>query len=327
MIDYDRLAEQSLSSGTIDPGDLERILEGGDINLLRLLDAAYAVRHHYFGNRVRMHVLNNAKSGGCSEDCGYCAQSGKADGGAPVYPPKTREQDLAEAKTAYENGAYRYCMVFSGRRQRKDDIRAICDIVSEIRSRYRMEVCVSAGFLDREDAAMLRDAGVARYNHNINTSAGYYREICTTHSYEDRLDTLRTARNAGLEVCSGVIVGMGETNGDIVRMIDDLRSVDAKSIPVNFFKPVAGSRITRPFSLTPEQCLRILCAFRLMFPSAEIRAAGFREHHMRSLQALALYPANGLFAQGYLTEGGDSFEKTKQMIADAGFVLEPVEEV
>ena len=321
---YNGLASKSLQKGVIDQDEIIRILEG-DINLLQLLDAAYKVRHHYFGNRVRMHVINNVKSGGCSEDCSYCAQSHKADNDAPVYPAKARDQDIAEAKAAYENGAYRYCMVFSGRRQRREDMRAICDVVKEIRSLYAMEVCVSAGFLDSADALMLKEAGVGRYNHNINTSAEYYREICTTHDYEDRLDTIRTAKRAGLDVCSGVIIGMGETTGDIIRMVEDLRSVEANAVPVNFFIPVEGHRIKRPFSITAEYCLRVLCVFRFMLPSSEIRIAGGREYHLRSMQALSLYPVNSLFAKGYLTAGGDSFAETKQMITDAGFVLDSVE--
>ncbi len=236
-----------------------------------------------------------------------------------------KDEIMEGARKAHENGAYRYCMVFSGRQQTSDDITRICGIVREIKQTYPIDVCVSAGFIRQSEAAQLRDAGVGRYNHNLNTSAEYYAEICSTHEYADRLATVRAANSAGLEVCSGVIIGMGETHDDIIRMMNDLKRVDVKSIPVNFFVPVEGHRINRDFSLTPEYCIRVLCAFRLMFPSAELRAAGGREYHLRSMQAMSLYAVNSLFAKGYLTTGGDSFEETRRMIADAGFVIEAVD--
>jgi len=322
------LARKSIEHGHVDNDDIVSILKGA-YPLLQTLDAAYNVRHQYFGKSVRIHVIQNVKSGGCSEDCGYCAQSCGNSGGitadAHVYPMQRKDEIMDGARKAHENGAYRYCMVFSGRQQTSDDIARICGIVREIKKTYPIDVCVSAGFISQSEAAQLRDAGVGRYNHNLNTSAEYYTEICSTHEYGDRLATVRAANSAGLEVCSGVIIGMGETHDDIIGMMNDLKCVDVKSIPVNFFVPVDGHRITRDFFLTPEYCIRVLCAFRLMFPSAELRAAGGREYHLRSMQAMSLYAVNSLFAKGYLTTGGDSFEEMRRMIADAGFVIEAVD--
>lgn len=325
MNTYEMLSDKSLTRGRIDDADILDILEG-KTPLLQVLDAAYTVRRHYYGNRVRVQVIRNVKNGGCSEDCGYCAQSSNTSNVNDCYPFQSDEEIMEGAHRAHENGAYRYCLVFSGRKQPKTDIDRICGVVRGIKKQYAMDVCVSAGFIGADEAAMLRDAGVGRYNHNLNTSADYYAEICSTHGYADRLETIRTAKSVGLEVCSGVIIGMGESHDDILGMMNDLRSVDVKSIPVNFFIPVEGHRIKRAFSLTPEYCIRVLCAFRLAFPPAELRVAGGREYHLRTLQAMSLYAVNSLFAKGYLTRGGDSFEETKQMIDDAGFVIESVEE-
>ena len=201
----------------------------------------------------------------------------------------------------------------------------ITEIVGEIKAKYPMEICVSAGFLSPEDAATLKKAGVNRYNHNLNTSAGHYPEICSSHSYEERVRTLRNARAAGLEICSGVIIGLGENLDDLLQMVTELRTNEAASVPVNFFIPVEGHTIASPNRLTPQYCLRILSLFRLALPKTEIRVSAGREHHLRSLQALSLYPANSLFARGYLTVGGQSVEETVLMIEEAGFFVESVE--
>jgi biotin synthase len=322
MNQYELLTKKSLENGGIAADDCTRILKGNGYDLLPLLSAAFDVRKHYFGKNVRIHVINNVKNGSCSEDCAYCAQSVSSQNSIEPYPAKNEDEILNDAKKAYEDGAFRYCMVFSGSSQSANEISRICGIVRSIKKSFPMEICVSAGFLDRDKAILLKEAGVNRYNHNLNTSSSFYKSICTSHDYRKRLDTVSTAFREGLDVCSGVIIGMGETPDDIVSIIDDLKKVKVKSVPVNFFIPVEGNRIQNPAALTPEYCLRALCVFRFMLPDTEIRAAGGREYHLRSLQALTLYPANSLFAQGYLTHGGDSLAETIRMIEDAGFVIE-----
>ena len=159
-------------------------------------------------------------------------------------------------------------------------------------------------------------------NHNLNTSSQHYSQICSTHTYEDRLNTLRAAKKCGIEPCSGLIVGMGETSADIIELAFKLRELEVPSIPVNFLIPIEGNQLVTDGSLTPERCLRALCMMRLANPRAEIRIAGGREGHLRSLQALALYPANSLFVQGYLTTRGDTTDGTYKMIRDAGFEVD-----
>lgn len=323
---YQDLVEKSLSTGGIGDDDILRILTAEKSDLLPLLHAAYQVKYKYFGDEIKIHILNNVQSGNCSEDCKYCAQSGKSEGDAEIYPMKSEEEIISEADFAYKSGAARYCMVFSGRDLGKNRISTICSVVEKIKQKYPMDICVSAGFLTPEDADSLVAAGVNRYNHNINTSDSFYNSICTSHDYSKRLNTITTAKERGLEICSGIIIGMGETPEDICRMMSQLKEVGASSVPVNFFIPIGGHRLEKVPELTPEYCLKVLAAFRLALPAAEIRCAAGREYHLRSMQALSLFPVNSLFAKGYLTTGGDSVEQTKKLIADAGFTISCITE-
>ncbi len=324
MDKYNQLVEKSFNNN-FSKEDILWILQSEEVELLPLLYASYQVRYKYFQNKVKIHLINNVKSGNCGEDCYYCAQSHAAKNEVVTYPLKNKEEILKEADFAYKNGAYRYCMVFSGSNQKESDIDYICEVVQEIKSKYKMEVCVSAGFLTEEKAKKLKEVGVNRYNHNLNTSSIHYKNICSSHDFKKRLDTLQKANIVGLDICSGVIIGMGETIEDIYIMTKELKEVNAKSVPINFFIPVKGHRVKNYQKLTPLYCLKVLAIFRFALPSCEIRCAGGREYHLRSLQALSLYPANSIFAQGYLTTGGDSFENTIKMIEDAGFILDRVE--
>ncbi|MCP4135274.1 MAG: biotin synthase BioB [bacterium] len=325
-MNYTDLAKKSLETGTIENEDIRQILRAPDVELLPLLESVYRVRYKYYQNNVKIHILHNVRSGNCTEDCRYCAQSKESHGAIESYPVKSDDEILEAAALAHKAGAYRHCMVFSGRDLAGDRIETICRVVKQIKERYPMEICVSAGFLTAEDAERLRGAGVNRYNHNLNTSSGYYEEICTTHDYSKRVETIQTAKSKGLDICSGVIIGMGESDDDIISMIAELKQVEAKSIPINFFIPTEGHRIPEFPELTPNYCLRLLAAFRFAIPEAEIRAAAGREHHLRSQQALCLYAVNSIFARGYLTTGGDDIETTKRMIEDSGFVVEEIEE-
>jgi biotin synthase len=184
-----------------------------------------------------------------------------------------------------------------------------------------LEVCVSAGLLDDAKAAVLADAGLDRLNHNLNTSEEHYAEICTTHTYQDRIETLRAAKRNGIEACSGLIAGMGEPASDLVEIAKTLRSLEAESIPVNFLLPFEGNDLVEPVGLTPEYCLRVLCMFRFTNPRAEIRIAAGREFHLRSMEVMSLYPANSLFLDGYLNAKGAASNRTYEMITDAGFEI------
>jgi biotin synthase len=324
---YRQLAETALDGGILSEDDGMRILTDPTVELLPLMQAAFTVREHYFGRGVRVHILNNVQNGLCPEDCNYCAQA--VDSEAPIekYKIKPDAEIMAGAKAAHESGAYRYCIVLSGRQADQKRLDQMSALIQRIKSTYPVEVCLSAGFIDASPAAQLKAAGLSRYNHNLNTAESHYGEICTSHSYGQRIATLDAAKSVGLEVCSGMIIGMGESPAEIWIVAQKLRELNARSIPVNFYVHVPGAKLGELDQLTPEYCLRALALFRFSNPDAEIRAAGGREVNLRSLESLALYPANSLFSEGYLNVGGHGAEKTLKMIADAGFSVERIEEV
>lgn len=318
---YNQLADKSLDGEILSKDEARVVLSSSEVELPPLLNAAYEVRTKFVGKEVAVHIINNAQNGYCPEDCHYCAQGKSSNAQIEEYPMKSDSEFLAEARGAYEKGAHRYCMVFAGRGPTQQRVEHLARLIREIKSESPIEVCVSAGFIDESKAQILKSAGLDRLNHNLNTSATHYSKICTTHTYQQRLETLKNARAAGLQVCSGVILGMGEGIDDVLEMVYTLRDVGAESIPINFFMPIRGAKLENQASLSPEYCLRALCLFRFLNPKAEIRIAAGREMHLRSMEVMALYPANSLFLDGYLNAKGSDRLRTFQMIKDAGFTV------
>ena len=316
---YARLAEAALRDAPPSDSDAKWILDGEDTELLPLLQAAYEPRRKHFGKQVMVHVLNNIQNGLCPEDCGYCSQNKDSSSGIRKYAMKSDEEIFAEAANAAKAGASRYCMVLSGRGPTIERTHRLAELIRSVKSRHPIEVCLSVGLIEEEHARILADAGLDRLNHNLNTSESHYENICSTHSYEDRVRTLSAARKCGIGTCSGLIMGMGESTDDLIEVALKLRELEVPSIPVNFLIPIEGNQVTDDGSLTPERCLRALCLMRLVNPRAEIRVAAGREGHLRSLEALSLYPANSLFVDGYLTTRGDAIADTYRMIDEAGF--------
>jgi len=319
---YARLAEQALADEAPSADEALWLLDGDDVELLPLLQAAFEPRKKYFGRKVMVQVLNNVQNGLCPEDCGYCSQAKGSESGIRKYPIKSDEEILKEAEQAARAGASRYCLALSGRGPTIERTRKLANVIRQVKDRYPIEVCLTAGLIGDEHAEILAEAGLDRLNHNLNTSESHYEKICSTHSYADRLATIETAARHGLETCSGIIMGMGEASHDLVDVGFRLRELAVPSIPVNFLVPIDGNRVTSDGTLTPERCLRALAVMRLINPRAEIRAAGGREGHLRSLGALALWPANSLFVEGYLTTRGDAVSDTYRLIRDAGFEVE-----
>lgn len=318
---YFALTEQSIAGGILTDKTAREILTSQAVELLPLLQAAYEVRKKFTGNDVMIHILNNAQNGHCPEDCHYCVQAKTSKAEIHEYPLKSDDEILAEARHAYEKGAYRYCMVFSGRGPSLKRLEHLSRLIRKIKSIYPLEICVSAGLLDEEKAVVLKNAGLDRLNHNLNTSQHHYPQICTTHAYTDRIGTLKAARGAGIGLCSGVIIGMGETAADVVEVALTLRAMNVESIPVNFFMPLKGVALSEKPNLTPEYCLRVLCLYRFLNPKAEIRIAAGREFYLGSMEVMALYPANSLFLDGYLNAQGKERLRTLKMIQEAGFTV------
>jgi len=235
---------------------------------------------------------------------------------------KPDEEIVQDAGRAARAGASRYCMALSGRGPSVERTRRLAGLIRKIKAQFPIEICLSVGLVGDEQARLLAEAGLDRLNHNLNTSEGHYSKICSTHTYAERIATLEAAKRHGLSACSGFIAGMGETSEDLVEIAFALRALEVPSIPTNFLIPVEGNRVVSDGSLTPERCLRILALLRFINPRAEIRAAAGREGHLRGLEALALWPANSIFANGYLTTQGDAFEAAAAKIRDAGFEVE-----
>jgi biotin synthase len=215
-------------------------------------------------------------------------------------------------------------MVTSGRGPTDADIQHLCEAARAIKQRYPVELCVSIGILSEAQARALKAAGIGWVNHNLNTSERFHPEICTTHTYQDRIATVCNVKRAGLKTCSGGILGMGETDDDIIALAYALRELAVDSLPVNFLHPVPGTPMSAHAFLSPLKCLKALCLFRFLNPASDIRAAGGREVNLRALQALALYPANSIFVEGYLTTPGQQPQEAKQMIEALGFEIESI---
>jgi len=314
------LAEKSLLGEELTREEALSVLNWADNNVLTLLQAAFRVRQTYFGKTVKLNFLLNIQSGICAEDCGYCSQSRDSDAPVDKYRMMGAIDVLEAAEKAIANKATRLCMVASMRGPSDKDIGSVAESIRQVKAKYpQLELCACLGLLKDGQAETLEAAGVDAYNHNLNTSERHYGEICSTHGFADRLDTVRKVTGAGISACSGALFGMGESGDDILEVAYRLREMQVESIPVNFLIPMKGTSMVAREDLTPLRCLKILCLFRFLNPRATLRIAGGRELHLRSLQPLGLYAANSLFVGDYLTTEGQSASLDIEMIRDMGF--------
>jgi len=323
---WNDLADRALAGEQITRAEAQAVLRAPDEVLLDQLAAAYRVRHHYWGNQVRLHFLLNAQSGLCPEDCHYCSQSKISTAAIAKYPLLAQEKILEAAGRAAQLQAGTFCLVISGRSPNEQTFSNVLEAVRQIKTNYNLKVCTCLGLLSHEQTRRLAEAGVDRVNHNLNTSEQYHPQICATHTFDDRIATVEHVRAAGITTCSGGIIGMGETDDDVIDLALSLRQLDVTSVPVNFLTPIPGTPLEQINTLNPRYCLRVLCLFRFLLPAQEIRIAGGREVHLRSLQPLGLYPANSIFIGDYLTTPGQPAQSDLEMIRDAGFVLESADD-
>jgi biotin synthase len=319
---FESFADKALTGERLDRGEALSVLAADDDQLLSLLHAAFRVRRAHFGRKVKLNMLINAKSGICPEDCGYCSQSIVSTAPVEKYQLLSREVLVAGARESWARKAGTYCIVASGRRPSQRELAEVTAAVREIKQELPLKICACLGLLSDEDAIALKDAGVDRYNHNLNTSRDHHARITSTHTYDDRVATVEAVKRAGISPCSGLIAGMRETDEQLVDLAFALRELDADSIPVNFLNPIDGTPLEGTRELDPRRCLRILALLRFVCPDKEIRVAGGREVNLGSLQPLALYPANAIFIGDYLTTAGQTAEADYQMIADLGFEIE-----
>jgi biotin synthase len=322
MENWKQLALEVLEGKELSNKEALEILHTPDEELLELLNGAYLIRHHYYGNKVKLNKIINTKSGLCPENCGYCAQSSISTAPIEKYRMLDKETILQGAKQAYDMKVGTYCIVASGRGPSKYEIDTVVEAVKEIKEQYGLTVCACLGLLQPEQAASLKEAGVDRYNHNLNTSENHHENITTSHAFQDRVDTVGIVKEAGISPCSGVIIGMKETKQDVVDMAFSLKALDADSIPVNFLHAIEGTPLAGTDELNPRYCLKVLALMRYVNPTKEIRISGGREVNLRSLQPLGLYPANSIFIGDYLTTEGQENSDDYKMLKDLGFEID-----
>jgi biotin synthase len=322
-LDLEVVVERVLAGEELQRQEAGAILNCPDVLLPHLLEATLKVREAAFGRRVKICVLRNAQSGICPEDCHYCSQSRISRADIPVYKMQSVGELFDGAGRAVESGARRYCMVASMRGPGQREIEHLSEACRRITAQYpSLEICLSLGLLNQQQAKTLKLAGAGWINHNLNTSRRFYPQICTTHTWDDRVRTIENVRAAGLSVCSGGIIGMGETDDDIIDLAYATRCLRADSVPVNFLHPIPGTPLGDSRSLTPERCLKAACLFRLFNPYSEVRAAGGRELNLGRRQGEIFNAVNSVFVNGYLTTPGWAYDRTRQLIEHAGFEIE-----
>lgn len=324
-MNWSQLSQEVINGKEITNEEALAMLTIDDDELLPLLHGAFAIRKHYYGKKVKLNMIMNAKSGYCPENCGYCSQSSISTAPIEKYPFITKEEILEGARRAFENKIGTYCIVASGRGPTRKDVNVVSEAVEEIKEKYGLKVCACLGLLKDEQAEQLKNAGVDRYNHNLNTSERHHDYITTSHTYEDRVNTVEIAKKHGLSPCSGAIIGMKETKEDVVDIARALRRIDADSIPVNFLNAIDGTKLEGTKELNPRYCLKVLAMFRYMNPTKEIRISGGREVNLGFLQPLGLYAANSIFVGDYLTTKGQEENSDYKMLEDLGFEIELAE--
>ena len=317
IIEY---AEKVLKGGEITREEAVKLINVPDQDTMLLLAMADRIRQRFNGDEVDVCAIVNARSGRCPENCKFCAQSAHYHTGVTEYPLLSVEELVAAAKKAKAAGAVRFSIVTSGRGQSKaDDFENILQALIRIKEEVGIEICTSLGMLTPEQAIKLKEVGVTRYHANIETAPSHFPDICNTHSYEDKMSTIQAAKEAGIRVCSGGILGLNETPEQRVEMAFELKRLNIDSIPLNLLNQIEGTPFENNKSLTPLEILRAFAVFRFILPKALIRTAGGREVNLRDLQALALNGGmNGIMVGGYLTTGGRRPEDDKTMLKDLG---------
>ncbi|QUH03746.1 biotin synthase BioB [Saccharopolyspora erythraea] len=317
-----QLADAILAGTPATPEDALAVLRADDAELMSVVAAAGRLRRAHFGNTVKVNYLVNLKSGLCPENCNYCSQALGSDAPILKYSWLSKDEALKQTGAGLSGGASRVCLVSSGRGPSTRDIDKVTEMVSALKQEYPgVEVCACLGLLKDGQAERLKDAGVDAYNHNINTAESNHDNIVQTHTYADRVDTVEKAKGGGLSPCSGLIGGLGETDEQLVESLFALRELGSDSIPVNFLMPFDGTPFENTWELSPARCVKILAMARFVCPDKEIRIAGGREMHLRSLQSIALHVANSIFLGDYLTSEGQDAKADLEMIRDNGFVV------
>lgn len=303
--------------------DALAILNTPDESLEELVSFAETFRRKYKGNHVSIHILTNARSGNCSQDCAYCAQSCRSKADIDKYKWVADEKLYEDNDFVNEHHLSRHCIGLSGMKFTDAEIEVLAEKIRKMKA-DGTHLCCSIGFLTEHQAKVLKDAGLDRINHNLNSSRNYYPNICSTHTFDQRVANIRMLQGLGYEICSGGIIGMGESREDVVDMLMELREIQPEALPINFLLPIPGTPLehTDMSVLSTAYCMKVLCLARLLVPKADIRCAAGREVYFKDEENMLLRVVDSIFASGYLTAGGQGIRDTIQAIEAAGFTYE-----
>ncbi len=293
-----------------------------NLPLSEVVHIADNIRRKYSNSKIELCNIMNAKSGICSEDCKFCAQSCHHSTGVSVYPLKSKEEILESARVAKKIGAHRFDIVASGNSLSKQELKNVVDAVCEIKKSIRIDICASLGKLRKDELAILKSAGLSRYHHNIETSERYFKNIVSTHTFQERIDTITAAKSVGLQVCSGGIIGMGEDWEDRISMALTLKKMDVDSVPLNILVPIKGTALQDAAPLSCSDAIRTIAMFRIILKDKIIKIAAGRETILKDFQALGFMSgANGMLIGGYLTLRGRSIEEDLKLVEEIDKIL------
>ena len=311
--------EKVFSGIRISSEDAEKLLNIPEENIKDLARCANEITRDFNGEKIDVEQLNNIKKNACSEDCSFCGQSAFFDTGIDSYQLPTPDEVVTKAQKAKEEGAESYCLVAAWREPSPSDFEKVCKIITKVNDKVGISIECSLGFLTIEQATKLKELGVKRYNHNLETAKSKFSEICTTHTYEDRLKTLEIARNAGLELCTGGIIGLGETREQRLELTLELARIYPEEITINILVPVPGTPLELQTELANSEIVRIFSVIRFLLPESVIKISGGRETNLSdSGEELLQSGANGIITAGYLTMGGNDAKQDFEMIKKIG---------
>lgn len=318
-----KAADRVLSGSVLAADDCLRLASVDGPDLYLLFAEASRIREHFKGRSASLCSIINAKSGRCPENCAFCAQSSAHTTNAQVYPLVDEEEIVRCARSAEQNGARCYGIITSGTGiQPGAELEKICRALRRIKAETGIDPSCSLGILDVETALLLKEAGMVTYHHNLETSRSFFPSICTSHDYEDDVETIRAVKRAGLKVCCGGIFGLGEGFSHRVEMAETLRELDVDTVPINFLNPVEGTPLAKAAFLTPMECLKIIALYRFMLPAKNLTVCGGREKNLRELQSwIFLAGASGMMTGNYLTTPGRAPEQDRQMLTDLGMSI------
>ncbi len=307
-------AEDIIAGAIPDVKNYKALAAIPDKDVFTLMPGADMIRDFYFGREIHICTICNGKSGRCTEDCAFCSQSVFSKTDIPIYPLMARDKLQQGALYAAESPINRYSIVTSGKRLSKREVEDITEAIAEL-DHNKINFCVSLGILDQNDLKVLKEAGVSMYHHNLETSQSYFNQICSTHTYQERLDTVKAAKEAGLSVCAGGVFGIGERDEQVLELALALSELDVDSVPINFLIPIKGTRLENCRELTPLRCLKIIALFRYVLPNKDIIICGGRKANLRELHPLMFYAgASGIMTGNYLTTKGQTLQQDLEMI-------------